>query len=256
MPNYDVCLPTARRPSNFIESVEYHLNLNPEPTKILITHPISKWTDKFPFKRYQSHPKIKIIKYQDDPGLVVSKFTDAWKYLPSEFLYVSDDDVFCGRDYSRTVFESYDEKPGVYCGIGFRFGPNSFNQDVFAGTWRFDNYVKEDKISLVDAPGQSFFLRKDDLIHRPTNDDLPDFGCKRCHDDLIIGWLAYQNGVNCYTIPHHPDRKEESAVWKLKERDLNTQSLVADNHPSDKHKDKWVKWLQEEKDYVRVEERD
>lgn len=254
MYNFSIVLPTCRRYQHFNQHINHLLNLEPSPEKIFVTHVENqRFTDRFDFEQAFTNDKVEIQFYEDDPGLIHTKFVPAFEFLDTDFIFVCDDDIFPGQRYPQNVFESYNEKPGIYCGMGFRYGENEFSKKVYGGYKPYD-YIWKNEITEVDAPGQSFFFRKSD-IKRFDNGDLPEFGCTRCHDDLILGWIGFQTGTRRYVAPHSDDKKDQVAVRHLKEGDLNTQALVSDNHPSDEHKNQFVQWLNEDTLYTRVEDK-
>lgn len=248
-------IPTYCRHQHFNEHVEWILNTEPSPEKVLVTHPENETTDKFDFASATQHSSVDVIMIENDRGLIHSKFQAPWDLVPTDMMMIFDDDIFPSVHYPNNVIESYKQKQGVYCGIGFRYSESSFKDTVYGGTWEFDNYVKENKITLVDSPGQSFAFCQSD-IGMPTESLVPDdVYCNRCMDDHIIGKMAWDNGLGSYTVPHSKDKKEQSAVYKLKEGNLQEQSLVADNHPSSDHKNRFIDWLINDTDYILAKER-
>lgn len=253
MQDYSIILPTYRRPENFSEHIKWLLNLEPEPEEILVTHVNNnKWTDRFNFRKVVGeNNKVRLKRYDDDPGLIGTKFEPAWG-LDTDFVFTCDDDVYPGKKFPKNVLESYKEQPGIYGCMGFIYSETSFKKEVHGGWRGFSNhpYIHTDDIQLVDSPGQGYFYNTSDFPQITPN-TFEQF-CNFCSDDLQLAYHAYQHDVECFVPPEPDDEPHMWPVYNLKEQDLHSQSLVGGSHPDTPHKNELVEYIQSQ-DYVRSE---
>ena len=192
-----------RRPQNLIPQIQGLLNQTVPPDEIWVWrnyHEDQEYFDWEDFRIFASQNKIKLIE---------SNYN--WKYcgrfasaclVDTEFTAIFDDDTICGSKWFENCINSFDEKEGIYGGVGV----NLKTKESYQPNTRYGWVSGNEEIVEVDLVGHAWFFPASYIKYMWMEKPMWANG----EDMHFSAMCQIHGGVRTY-VPPHP--RHNTDLW-------------------------------------------
>lgn len=192
-----------RRPQNLIPQIQGLLNQTVPPDEIWI------WRNYHEDQEYFDWEDFRIFAAQNKIKLIESNYN--WKYcgrfasaclVDTEFTAIFDDDTICGSKWFENCINSFDEKEGIYGGVGV----NLKTKESYQPNTRYGWVSGNEEIVEVDLVGHAWFFPASYIKYMWMEKPMWANG----EDMHFSAMCQIHGGVKTY-VPPHP--RHNTDLW-------------------------------------------